>query len=494
MAASDSSHHKRFQGYHGLRINPAEWADVQQGSYDAATRMQRRFVSPLARVGQVAGHSLLGDFVVSVSPNFGLDPNGLGVDWESALSFDAKTATHGIAVGDTTPNPAEKSYVILAVANLDVPDDPRTDSFGAEVFYELKSTTQARVYQLVVGFPLADVWYLNPVLEASLLAVVADDATPFMILERRDGTSDFAAGDVHPVENVMYEAGDPQEERDEVREVLGFSLFPTVLNETGTAAAVGVAVPAAPGQVSVTGGERVLISVRELGPSGGFRRLRARVVTIPATVLDLDAASTSYVARMKLDLETGEPDVYFGEGSFALDSYPGHFGFSGQGDAAVGYRRTLVDMPLFTVTTGALGDAPVVLPIENSAEPAAGVGSFHTLVANLILGSTVTAVTSINAPNAAKAWAKVDVDGGLVYLGQFGFTGSPVAVGGSIFNLSLASPLVSNDAAVLVTVDHNPGFAIGFMSDPSTVRVVVFNSSGSASDLDFNVVVYGLTS
>jgi len=503
--ADDSSHLRRVRFYRGLVPGPEEFADLQDGAYEAVRRVQARLVSSVGRPAHRPVVTVGAFFAVTVASNSGVTSDGLGVDWESALSFDARNATHGTSAGSTAPASLMKRLIIIAAGHVTREVDERTDSDGLTTRYVVGSGTEARVYALASDVDTLDTWHSVSAL-ADLLQVVYDDGgVPLAVLERRSGTSTFSAGDVHPFDRVLYTSGLPEDELEDVREIVGRSQLATLIGDSASVVAVAVAVPTQPGGVQLVGGEQVAISTRRLGADGEFRRVKVVRVTIPATSLSLADPNTSYVVRMRLQEETGQPEVYIGEGTYPSDPYPGHFATGTPGGTGQGFRRTCIDMPLLAVQSGALSTTPTVEAIDNSpnaefsgdsvflVQGEDGVVDEITIAGSRILTPGPLRVedgaghADIDHPAVARAWARVSALG--VLLDSYGVD-SVVHVGPpGGYRLILSRPLVDTDAAVLATLAVDTGFIQAHASSVTEIVVLTSNAGVILTDSEFHIMV-----
>lgn len=352
MAASDSSHMKKYDFYNRLIPTPEQFQDLQNGAYDAFKRLQARFITSSARLVKAPAASIGAGFSVGILENAGIDRNGLAVDWETTLVFDATQSTHGSYIGPTAPASGSR-FIILAVAHKEVEADFRTSLDGNTYPYEYQSTTEARVYALSSDTAVP-VWTTNAGLSALWDAVVADDAIPVMICERRNGTTNFAASDLHPAYNTVSSSEDIASALEELDIIFSRNLMAFIDNDTGLAAIVASAVPGGYGRVVVTGGEEIVFFVPALSAEK-YRSARPVRVTLPAATFNLTQTQVS-VIRAKIDTTTLAVTVYLAgtEPSTIADHlyenaeyYPGPFSV---GDVTHGgHARTTIDIPVAVV-------------------------------------------------------------------------------------------------------------------------------------------------
>lgn len=364
-----NAHLRRRYFYNGLIPGPSDFMDFQNDNYEALKRILGRMVTDVSRILKPSTFTLPGDYVVNVGSNAGVSGSGVKVDWDSTISFDAKQSTHGSIIGSTAPAAGQKSYIVIAVKETTTNADVRTDKFGATVYYDKQSTTQLRVYAFSTSIALADEWVVNDALGTYVAdtVITADEAVPIAILERRDGTSDFASSDVHEIERFISVSGSMSSEFDDLRLDLGHTLLGTILNTTGTVAHSSIPVIGAPGRVVIPGGESWAMSAKQIGPpTYRWRRLRRLKGTIPVTSIDFPAESTDYTVRAKLNAITGKIEIYYGltgTGPALPASNP--FIAGTQDMANANFWRTCVDIPLLRVVTGLNGSSPGVVPYPN---------------------------------------------------------------------------------------------------------------------------------
>lgn len=452
MASDTKVHMGRVRFYEGLRPNESRFADLQNNAYDAIKRVQQRFLgggaSFFALLAPLA-YSIAAGFVVNVTNNAGIAPSGLSVDWETTQVFTATSATHGSYIGTTAPAAAQKRYIVLAVAHTVNETTPEvSEKTGLTYNYDLQSKVQLRVYALSADVALADDWKVNATLATLFDTIVAADCIPLAICERRDGTTTFDAGDIHAIEHVLAPAGTPLKELQALREFMGRGFLGFVLNDAGTVAGAGEAVPGTPGRINVTGGESVLLGLSTLGTSGKYRPFTIRKATVPVTSISFGALNTEYTVRMKLDPVTGAASVYAGTGEWPNDSYPGPFTTGTSGGSNQGFSRTALDIPLFKVVTGASnGDLPTVTAISNLAG-----GQRSTL--DVVLGAEVGTGGGFLAGSSLQALLQA------IALGDFPFEGETdfsklVAQSIKITQTSASDILNSASVAPLQTVVSN---------------------------------------
>lgn len=383
MSANDNSHLKLYQFYHGLIPGKQEFLDLQEPTRDALRRVNQRFFSDTAKTSRVPvitipGAAAPNNFILRVADNAGIQEDGYTVDWEADQDYDCKDSTHGTVVGPTIPGATLKRYIVIAAKHEYVEADPRFDKLGNPVFYQDTSTTTLRVYQ-TVDFAMGDDYTTNATLAALLVSIRSTDfAVPLAIAERKDGTTEFVASDVHIISLPILPAATIST-TPLLNQVVGSGLQAYVVSATsnfGFIAGTPNIVVGQPGTVSIAGGETVVLSVPKLGGLGEFRGIDKVEFTLPASTATLLAANTQHIIRARWDEGTLGLVVYVGYGSITVsfadntrnqDITANWHSFKSwsSGNSNLGIPKTCIDFPIFEVWTGALGTLPTVKPIAN---------------------------------------------------------------------------------------------------------------------------------
>ena len=368
--SADNVHLKIVKFFRGLKPEPVDFLNLLEPVKEALARVQKRFASEDARPMAIPAITLPGAFQVVISAgtsgNAGVAADGYSVDWDLDLIFDATVATAGDSIGSTAPGTGAKRYVVLAVRHKVVGSDPRTDKEGKTVYYDQTSTTQKLVYQTAADNLLLDDYTNNAALIALVDSITADGSIPLAICEYKDGASDFLVQDVHPNQRAIYTAGGPASEADTHREFFGYTVLATVMTVDGKVSANPITVQGAPGRVDISGGETVMLTIPELGPTGEFRKTRTIRTIVPATSLNFLVENEQYVVRAKWNEGAQSLEVYQGTGDYPNDSVISQpFQEGSSGGSNQGFRRTLVDLPLAQVNTGLNGSQPTIQLLQN---------------------------------------------------------------------------------------------------------------------------------
>lgn len=366
MADSNNSHLETFNFYDTLIPTSTDFNKLQGSVYDAMTRIQGEFISEGPRPDKIPILSTSG-FTVTVPAGSGISLDGVSTNWEEAISFTANTATAGNLQGTISPGVSSKRYSLLVVKPEIGKSDLRTTNAGSE-YYENTSITKLYVYQTATDVALSDDYSINAEVVALVSSIESDDnGVVLAICEIKNGAISLQTQDTHPTQYVMFPAGGPVAETDQVRSFLGHSNLATVLSSGGTVALTSFAVSGAPGSVIITGGESVMLTVPDLGANKEFRSVRSIEAILPAATFNPSLNNENYVIRAKWNDSSESIEVYMGTGDYPNDPNSLPFASGSSGGTNLGYRRTLVDLPLATVTTGSDGILPVVAAIPNHA-------------------------------------------------------------------------------------------------------------------------------
>lgn len=420
MAASDSSHMKKYGFYKGQKPGRTEFNELQQGAYDAFQRVQTRFISELARPLKPLSYSLgTGAFTVQLLNNAGIDNTGISIDWESTTSaIDCTASDTGSYQGTTAPSAGNKRYILIAGRHVEVEDEFETGT-GGSFATELDSTTTFRIYATTSSYATSDTWYDNAGLKATFDEAVAAGDVPLLVLERWDGTTEFASTHAFRVDGI-FEDG-PVADRDLAREFESESWVGFV---EGAPILTPNAIGGQPGSVTVAGsGAYLYFAVPALG-DGHFRRARIVKVAVPDETITLTATTTEYILRAKYNAETDEVELYFG--TMAAGTFPnGPGGFQGpfqgvQDAANLGFPPTPNDIPLALVTTGSAGAAPTV---ETSIQP-----TNPLFLVGLLYGAT--AAYNGQRPNVTAN--DIDVEGDATITGTLDVNGTLDLAGAAV--------------------------------------------------------------
>lgn len=428
MAADDSSHMKKVGFYPGQKPGRTEFNDLQQGAYDAFRRVQGRFLSHSARPMTPVSYSLgSGAFTASLLDNAGIDNTGLAVDWESTTLVDCSASDSGSYVGSTAPSASNKRYIVIAAAHTEEETNLKTGK-GGVFAYDIDSTTVFKVYATTSSYATADDWFDNAGLKATFAEAVAAGHVPVLILERWDGTTEFAATHAHQCDGI-YEVG-PETDRDVLFDFLSRAMSSFV---SGSISLVANAVSGQPGSVTVTGsGADAYFGVDALG-DGTFRRARPIKVALPDDTVVFDGYA-QHILRAKINHETEEVSYYFGTMSTSPSAagpaiYPGNgLGVQGfyqgsQSDTNLGFLPTLDDLPIAIVTCSTPGVAPSVTAVYPDTP-------FAALDAMLTSTSYRPSLTMRNLRVDDTVYAaNVDATGGVTVAGALTNDMVPIAAG-----------------------------------------------------------------
>jgi hypothetical protein len=140
---------------------------------------------------------------------------------------------------------------------------------------------------------------------------------------------------------------------------------PVLLNSSGSVAVQVNSQPGAPGQLVVTGGEKMLVGFKD--PKDG-NRIHVIEVTVPAATINFPAQNTKYIVRLKTDSD-GTPSIYYGTSTvgYPLDAPVNQDATGTQDASGSGFPATLVDAPLIQVNTQSNGQMPTYTLMKNTS-------------------------------------------------------------------------------------------------------------------------------
>ena len=364
---SNNSHLDTFTFYSGIIPDTENFSDLQDAAYSAISRIQSEFISGDPRTTKIPVLTLSG-FTVTIPASSAVSATGISTYWDEAVSILATTATKGSLQGSIAPIASRKRYAVITVFNEDNLTDLQTNDIGGSSYYNVGSASNLYVYQTASDVILSDDYTLNTELLALLETIRSDDdGVVLAICEIINGATGLLTQDVHPAQMVMFPAGGPNSEVDEVREFFGHSTLATVLSDSGTVSAVAFVVSGTPGNIAVAGGETIMLTVPALGANSEFREVRTIKAILPAATFTFALNNESYIIRAKWNDDLKGLEVYLGTGDYPNDPNSLPFAVGTSGGTNLGYRRTLMDLPILSIATGSDGTLPVISHIANNA-------------------------------------------------------------------------------------------------------------------------------
>jgi len=353
--------HKKF--YDGYKPGQSDFDTLHNNIRSAFARIQRTIVGSGALQKLTVEAQTPASLFVGIAPCDLIAPDGFSFGWESTQLVNCSQSTHGSVLGSTAPlTNGAKRYIVLAGAYKTAESDQRIDAHGNSIFFNQDSSFEIRVYQ-TNDVAIADDKFDSVTLDTLLNSIRTANAIPMVVIERDFGQTAIQQSDIYVlVQYVGVDEGNLESEARAVRRHHAYGGIPAVQNDTGTVAANATSVPGAGGRLSVTGGE--IVSMNWLDPV--LDEIKTITVTVPAKIIDFANPNTKYMVRMKVGNDR-IPVIYSGTGEFGLDPDISPTGTGNEGGSELGFRATMMDIPLFQVETGLTGTIPTVTAIVNNA-------------------------------------------------------------------------------------------------------------------------------
>ena len=350
----------KFTWYLGKVIGEAQADDIQ----DAVERAFLKLHETLTASGTlghltVASTSPASDSI-TIAAGKAVTPDNYHLEWLITQTIDVTYATAG-SIGTTTPAAGQQKYVVVGAKHEYDDQQGGFDDNGALQYYKQAAQCEFEVWASA-GELLGTAWVASVQFAAFLVSMRAANVEPLALAIREDGDGGVVLSTkVFDCSRWLWERDSHRAEHLDVRQALAYNSLPVIRSADGKiTASFSNAI------VTISGGEWTWLGWN----SRRFAQvLRQRAIQIPATSLDFSSEGAgSWMVRLYLDEETGEPIIYYGSGtqSYPYDPEIGLASHSSQGDSNLAYPPTLIDMPLITLTTDAGGNVLTFTTLANT--------------------------------------------------------------------------------------------------------------------------------
>lgn len=357
------------------------------------------------------------DLNVNLAPGQALTYEGDMCRWTGAQVIDVTNATAGTHLGATTVvGVGNRRYVVIGVTPSVLDEEPGTDYNGNPYNYKQTAQCDFEVY-MSAEVLLADDWQASATFDALLAEMRADNVEPLVLAMRINGVGTIPDAAIFDCSRWLWEQGGHRAEHLDVRRFGAYAHFPVVRTNDGKVAVAGVGTSS----LDFAGGESIWIGWKSTRYSDV---LQQRSVTLPATSIDTSGfAAGTYIARMYLDSQRGEVQVYSGAVTRLYPRDPALANLDDYGPAVGpgdnGFPPTLVDMALALFVVNAGHQITAIVEIANTAQS----WVTHVVQASSVLYDNTLAANPLSATDVQGgldelADEKLSIDGSIAMTGD----------------------------------------------------------------------------